>query len=689
MISVLEPIMEVESSRSYIDELYSSDQRKCLDAIVRLKNSVIGSDRQKGSVIEQGVVPRLLQILGDNISSYPMKVEATITLGSLAKGTEEHIEALLDMRIVPLLISTLKSEDPRLLEVCLCCLRTVFQSSSAPVDLIYEDPNLVTHLLNLLSHSVSNQVCITTILTAACKTCENQNFLCEHGVVPALAALLCSPHYKVQMPSLSCLANMCFQNSKVSTVVSTTSYGGKSVPDLLVTLMARDKPSEMQMGSARCLTYMHRAGAIGSEDTKILYKTLPCLVRLCKKDRPPSERVLAAETLAYLTEVDTELQRLASISNHLVPTLAEFLRHPGARGLNGTSSIVVPPPPAAPLDPTSDPLAANNYSLLSSPTLISGSPAGLAAFASLGANDEDIRKKIIETDNLMEHIVAGLQDSSPKVRLAAVRCLHSLSRSVQQLRTTFQDHSVWRPLMQLLQGAGEDVLSVASSTLCNLLLEFSPSKEPILESGAVDLLCQLTKRKDPALRLNGIWALMNMAFQAEQKIKSQILNTLGTEQIFRLLSDSEVNVLMKTLGLLRNLLSTKPHIDHIMGLHGNQIMQAVILILEGNHGAEVKEQALCILANIADGDCAKEFIMSNEDVLKKLTNYMLHSNVKLQIAAIFCISNLAWKEEGGALERQARLRDMGVHKLLQQLIATSDTMLFDKVKTALTQFSES
>lgn len=67
---------------------------------------------------------------------------------------------------------------------------------------------------------------------------------------------------------------------------------------------------------------------------------------------------------------------------------------------------------------------------------------------------------------------------------------------------------MWRPLMQLLQGASDDILTVASSTLCNLLLEFSPSKEPILESGAVDLLCGLTRRQDPALRLNGIWALM-------------------------------------------------------------------------------------------------------------------------------------------------------------------------------------
>lgn len=74
------------------------------------------------------------------------------------------------------------------------------------------------------------------------------------------------------------------------------------------------------------------------------------------------------------------------------------------------------------------------------------------AFASLGANDEDIRKRIIDTKCLMDRIVDGLGDENKEIRLAAVRCLHSLSRSVQQLRTTFQDHSVWRPLMSLLTG---------------------------------------------------------------------------------------------------------------------------------------------------------------------------------------------------------------------------------------------
>lgn len=106
----------------------------------------------------------------------------------------------------------------------------------------------------------------------------------------------------------------------------------RDVPAALGQLMGREKNSLIQLEAARCVAYMHRAGALESTDCRVVYRALPCLVRLCHRDRPPRERVAAAETLAYLTEVDTDLQRLASISNHLIPTLAELLRpHPQVR----------------------------------------------------------------------------------------------------------------------------------------------------------------------------------------------------------------------------------------------------------------------------------------------------------------------------------------------------------------------
>ena len=53
----------------------------------------------------------------------------------------------------------------------------------------------------------------------------------------------------------------------------------------------------------------------------------------------------------------------------------------------------------------------------------------------------------------------------------------------------------------------------------------------LLHLGAVDVLCELTRKQDPALRLNGVWGLMNLTFNSEQRIKSQIMTTLGTDQV--------------------------------------------------------------------------------------------------------------------------------------------------------------
>ncbi|NXW50986.1 ARMC8 protein, partial [Nyctiprogne leucopyga] len=461
---------------------------------------------------------------------------------------------------------------------------------------------------------------------------------------------------QVRMQALKCFSVLAFENPQVSMTLVNVLVDGELLPQIFVKMLQRDKPIEMQLTSAKCLTSMCRAGAIRTDDSCIILKTLPCLVRMCSKERLLEERVEGAETLAYLIETDVELQRIASITDHLIVMLADYFKYPSS-----VSAITD--------------IKRLDHDLKHAHEL---RQAAFKLYASLGANDEDIRKKIIETENMMDRIVNGLSESSIKVRLAAVRCLHSLSRSVQQLRTSFQDHAVWKPLMKVLQNAPNEILVVASSTLCNLLLEFSPSKEPILESGAIELLCSLTQSENPALRVNGIWALMNMAFQAEQKIKSDILRCLSTEQLFQLLSDSDVNVLMKTLGLLRNLLSTRPHIDHIMSTHGKQIMQAVTLILEGEHNIEVKEQTLCILANIADGTTAKELIMTNDDILQKIKYYML--------AAMFCVSNLVWNEEEGSQERQDKLRDMGIVDILHKLSQSSDPNLCDKAKTALQQY---
>ncbi|XP_030283505.1 armadillo repeat-containing protein 8 isoform X2 [Sparus aurata] len=629
-----------------------------------MKNAVIGNNKQKANLIVLGAVPRLLYLLQQSSSSLELRTECSVVLGSLAMGTENNIKSLVDCHIIPALLQGLLCPDLIFIEACLRCLRTVFISPVTPVQLLYTDSTVIPHLMSLLSRSQRTQEYITQIFSHCCKTPEHQTVLFNHGAIQNIAPLLISPSYKVRMQALKCFSVLAYENTQVSMTLVNVLVDGELLSQVFVRMMQRDQPIEMQLTAAKCLTYMCRAGAIRTDDSCVVLKTLPCLVRMCSKEHLLEERVEGAETLAYLMEPDVELQRIASTTDHLVAMLADYFKYPSS-----VSAITD--------------IKRLDHDLKHAHEL---RQAAFKLYASLGSNDEDIRKKITETENMMDRIVSGLSESSIKVRLAAVRCLHSLSRSVQQLRTSFHDHAVWKPLMKLLQNAPDEVLVMASSTLCNLLLEFSPSKEPILESGVIELLCSLTQSDSPALRVNGIWALMNMAFQADQKVKGEIVRCLGTEQLFRLLSDPDTNVLMKTLGLLRNLLSTRPHIDQIMSSHGKQIMQAVTLILEAEHSIEVKEQTLCILANIADGNTAKELIMTNDDMLQKIKYYMGHSNVKLQLAATFCISNLIWNEEDGSQERQDKLREMGFVDILHKLTQASDPNLSDRAKTAMQQY---
>lgn len=591
-----------------------------------------------------------MYLLKSNNVKNSVRIEAAVTIGSLAKGTEDHIELLINSGIVQTLLEVLDEPDPKLIDACLCCLRTLASQEHHPINSKFDVKN-IQKLLTLIgpTETLQRQSCVATILTSSCKTVTEQNNLCLVGAPSVLASLLSVDHSSVRIPVVMCLSSMCFNNSNVAKEIANTAYKDVKILGYLSMMISRDKSAEMQLEAARCLTNLHRAGAISAFDPIITYKTLPCLVRLCQVEHSEAHRAIAAETLAYLTEVDSNLQQIAAISNQLISALVDLLK---------CSSVAA-------------------------------RTAAFRAFASLGANDEDIRKRIIDTKCLMEQVVEGLADSNKEINLASVRCLHSLSRSVQQLRTTFQDHSVWRPLMTLLtDDPSPELLLAASSTLCNLLLEFSPAKEPILQQGAIQLLATLTSSLDPALRLNGVWALMNLAFQAEQRVKSQILTALGTDQIFRLLADSDPRVLMKTLGLLRNLVSPRTHTDTMMALHGPQVMQGVVLVLEGPHSPEVKEQALLILSNIGDGERAKDHIMTNDDVLKKLVDYMTHPAPCLQESAVFCIGNLSRKGEPGAIERQLKLREFGVVNILQQLMGTSDTILFNRVKSTLANFTD-
>ena len=53
------------NQQSFENDLFSSDQEKCYSAVIQLKGSLIGSNRQKHLIVERGILPRLIHLLGN------------------------------------------------------------------------------------------------------------------------------------------------------------------------------------------------------------------------------------------------------------------------------------------------------------------------------------------------------------------------------------------------------------------------------------------------------------------------------------------------------------------------------------------------------------------------------------------------------------------------------------------------
>jgi len=58
-------------------------------------------------------------------------------------------------------------------------------------------------------------------------------------------------------------------------------------------------------------------------------------------------------------------------------------------------------------------------------------------------------------------------------------------------------------------------------------------KKTVLENGGVERLVKLVGSTDSNLRLNSVWALKNLLFQADSDVKGRVMRELGWETLYR------------------------------------------------------------------------------------------------------------------------------------------------------------
>lgn len=130
------------------------------------------------------------------------------------------------------------------------------------------------------------------------------------------------------------------------------------------------------------------------------------------------------------------------------------------------------------------------------------------------------------------------------------------------------DAGIALPLFRLLSDPSPIVQTMAAATLCNIVLDFSPMKKSVMECGGVGKLVQLATTTivgntqsassssssnmmmmdtsstlshnantlentttslvvGEELRLNAVWAIKNLLYQAETTIKTTVMQELG------------------------------------------------------------------------------------------------------------------------------------------------------------------
>ncbi|KAI4199664.1 MAG: hypothetical protein LQ350_004455 [Teloschistes chrysophthalmus] len=540
-----------------LSELRSSTSATCQVAALRaLKNEIIGNDQKKRVWIGRGVLSPLVPIInpvngngkrrdqhvhstGDydttslvQSDEEEARIQAIIVVGSLAHGGPAYIPPITASSVIAPLLAILSAADasPRTVLASLKTLNTIADASAVKlarglenrgkglVHGLYSDEGLagLVHLLSqsAISPIVQHQISLAAALVA--KTCLDENqrsLLIRKGILEVLGSKLAA--FIVAADPKLC-----------------SDRGSHVFPD---SLGKRPTASEIQSTS----------GATPHRPTH-------------------SDQEQAPAILAMLTLDSLDLQR-AAVDAGAIKKLAQLLKESyDPLPLDSTASQWNPDP-VPELHPQGD----DETSRLGDSTIsrqayqvIRVREAALMALTSLASTRDDYRKAIIET-GVVPFVIESLkmdslqgdkpqgkspvdypnQSSRPKnttgVILAACGAARSLSRSVSTLRTSLMDAGLAAPLFMLLKHQDLKVQIAATAVVSNLVLEFSPMREAILEAGVLKTLCEHAHSMDPNLRLSSIWALKHLVLSAPGLLKKECLGELGPGWLKQIICSEE------------------------------------------------------------------------------------------------------------------------------------------------------
>lgn len=374
--------------------------------------------------------------------------------------------------------------------------------------------------------------------------------------------------------------------------------------------LRKDSSAPVRLAAFCCLAHIIKVHPFTPRTNECVLSVLAELV-----DFPGDVQVAAIFAVAKLVADDTELQMLATEQYDCIDKLAKLLDKSKQTSASlGTESH---------FDEQSVRLR----------------EASLTALAALCFQRDEIRRKLVDhtTPTVLPLIVASLGASHVGIRVAACRLVRALSRSISILRTSLVDAGVAAKLLAILHNVDEDeeVKVEATASICNLVLNFSPMKQVLMEGGGIVKLVELARSSYGPARLNALWALKNVLYSSDVAVKVHVMESLKWDYVFGLANDAvegEEEIQEQALNIIRNLCSCREG-DIEVALKGFGGGPTLLDLVEGviwkRKSDNVLEQAAFILVNIATGsEEHRRLIINRPNLLDALVYFLVSARVQ-------------------------------------------------------------
>ncbi|XP_050222428.1 uncharacterized protein LOC126672518 [Mercurialis annua] len=654
-----------------LTRLSSPDHNIKLKAIREVKNHIIGSRTKKLAYLKLGAIPAVSSILSAAVAEFSSRlsddngdviilenknsnhyinniiVQSAATLGSFACGFDAGVRAVLDAGVLPLLIRLLSISDEKVVDAGARSLRMIYQSKVTPKYDFFGEKK-IEFLLTLLNSESENVTGLgASIIIHSCETNAEQKALRDAGVLKRLFALL-GGSLNQRDGSLESLAAILRNNPDVISKFLGPENG--SPLDYIIGL-TKDRYPRTRLLACMCLIVIRNSSPCYLQDFSIKTKLIQLLLELLNEHGQVGDE--APFVFSSLIVDKEDLQQLAFEAN----ALDKFFDHLKKSQLH--------------------------------PKRLQGV---LLALADLCSKLETCRSRFLSL-KVLKSVTDALNHDSIDVRTAACICIRSVTRSIKNLCAgNFMKETLVTPLVRLLDDPSVTIKVAALGAISNILVDFTTRKSTFVQCGGVKQLIYLSKSMDSTVRINALWALKNMVFQADNRFKEMAFMEITASLLANLICDYDPCVQEQALALVRNLVDgCASCLDYVFAENAI-VLDAVGRQLASASEAGIGIQGMYVLANVASGNefhkeaaLHKLLPLVDDETQPFIIKFLQSNDSRLRAAAVWAIVNLTFPSSPGAFSRLVKLRSAGVVPQIKTMVNDPCLDVKLRVRTVLSQ----